>query len=79
MSTKISIHKGLDGSDKVDFVSNTYDESTGSAIRFHTIDISYGGSSVVLFMMDDESLVNALNSIIDSAKAKLDTMMVSVS
>lgn len=75
MSTKISIHKGR-GDAKVELSTDTYDHTSGSAIYFHTITLSYADSSVVLFMENDDSLIDALNAIIDGAQAKLDSMMV---
>ena len=74
MSTKISIHANNDR-DRVSLETNTYDHTNGSAIRFHTIDLSYAGSNVVLFMNSDDSLIDSLNKIIDGAQAKLDAML----
>jgi len=75
MSTKISIHKDTHHDANVELQSTTYDKDSGSAIRFHTIDLTYSGTSVVLFMNDDESLIDALHSIIRGAEAKLNEMM----
>lgn len=74
MSTKINIHANND-KDRVSLETTTHDHTTGSALRFHTIELSYGNSSVTMFMHSDDSLIDSLNKIIDSAQAKLDAML----
>lgn len=74
MSTKINVHANND-KDRVSLETNTYDHTNGSAIRFHTIELSYAGINIVLFVNDDEALIDSLNKVIDGAQAKLDAML----